>query len=377
MTTTLLDLERDHALLDLAVRAAIRGHGHVEPNPMVGCVISSNSGTVIATEHHRVHGGAHAEILALERAGDAARGATMHVTLEPCDHMGRTGPCTDAVIGAGLSRVVIGHRDPNPEATGGIERLRAAGLEVDLVDHAGSRRLLEAFLIRHSQRRPWVLAKWAQTLDGHLATRTGHSQWISSPPSRAMVHRERGRVDAILTGIGTVLADDPRLTARTRHQRRVARRVVIDPMLKLPDDAQLLQTINEAPVTIACLDTAPEERRARLRQHGADIIALPECDGGLDVRRLLESLLEKYDVMTVLVEAGPGVLSRLADAGCIDAAAVFIAPTLLGDDQATPVLRHRTPRTIADGVNLRVRQVHRRKDDLVVLYGFDGVSDSP
>ena len=377
MTTTLLDLERDHALLDLAVRAALRGHGHVEPNPMVGCVISSTSGDIIAAEHHRVHGGPHAEALALRSAGDAARGATMHVTLEPCDHVGRTGPCTDAVITAGISRVVIGHRDPNPEATGGIERLRAAGIEVELVDHPGSRHLLEPFRVRHTQRRPWVLAKWAQTLDGHLATRTGHSQWISSPRSRAMVHRERGRVDAILTGIGTVLADDPRLTARSGRARRVARRVVIDPMLQLPEDAQLVQTIDEAPLTIACLDTTSTEQHNRLRERGVDIIALPEYDGGLDVRQVLESLLESHDIMTVLVEAGPGVLSRLADAGCIDAAAVFIAPTLLGDEQATPILRDRTPRTIADGVDLQVRQMHRREDDLVVLYGFDVESDSP
>ena len=377
MTSTALELERDHELMELAVRAALRGHGHVEPNPMVGCVISTPTGDVITADHHRVHGGPHAEILALRRAGDDAHGATMHVTLEPCDHVGRTGPCTDAIVSAGIARVVIGHRDPNPEAAGGLERLRAAGIEVDIIEHEPSRNLLGPFLVRHAERRPWVLAKWAQTLDGHLATRTGHSQWISSDRSRNMVHRERGRVDAVLTGIGTVLADDPRLTARTGRRRRVARRIVVDPQLRLPDGARLLQTMQEAPLTVACLDSTSRERRDQLRQLGVDVLTLPECDGRLDVRQLLESLLQRHDIMTVLVEAGPGLLSSLAEAGCIDGAAVFIAPTLLGDQQAIPVLRQRIPETIADGLRLNVRHVHRRGDDIVVHYGLDDAVGKP
>ena len=377
MTSTALELERDRDLMGLAVRAALRGHGHVEPNPMVGCVISTPDGDIIAADHHRTYGGPHAEILALRQAGDHAHGATMHVTLEPCDHVGRTGPCTDAVISAGIARVVIGHRDPNPEAAGGMERLRAAGIEVDLIEHEPSRNLLGPFLVGQTERRPWVLAKWAQTLDGHLATRTGHSQWISSERSRNMVHRERGRVDAVLTGIGTVLADDPRLTARTGRRRRVARRIVIDPRLRLPDGARLLQTLQEAPLTVACLESTSSERRDELRQQGVDILTVPERDGRLDVRQLLESLHKKHDIMTVLVEAGPGVLSSLAEAECIDGAAVFIAPTLLGDPQAIPALRRTIPETIADGLKLNVRHVHRRGDDIVVHYGLGDAVGKP
>ncbi len=377
MTATVLDLERDHALLDLAAQAALRGHGHVEPNPMVGCVISSGSGDIIAADHHRMHGGPHAEVLALQRAGDAARGATLHVTLEPCDHVGRTGPCTEAIIAAGVTRVVIGQRDPNPEAAGGIERLRAAGIDVELLDHEPSRQLLEPFLIRQTQQRPWVLAKWAQTLDGHLATRTGHSQWISGQRSRAMVHRERGRVDAVLTGIGTVLADDPTLTARTRHIRRTARRVVVDPALQLPVDSRLVQTIDEAPLTVACMGSASEERRTRLRQSGVDVITIPSDDARLDVRCILETLLATHNVTTVLVEAGPGLLSSLAAANCIDRAAVFIAPTILGDCEATPVMRDRAPHTIADGLKMHVHHLRRRDDDIVVHYGFGEAAGRP
>jgi diaminohydroxyphosphoribosylaminopyrimidine deaminase/5-amino-6-(5-phosphoribosylamino)uracil reductase len=362
-------IERDLSLLDLAARGAARGHGHVEPNPMVGCVATDSCGTLIAADHHRTFGGPHAEILALAVAGDRMRGGTLYVTLEPCAHQGRTGPCTNAIIKAGPARVVIGHRDPNPEASGGIACLRNVGIEVDLIEHEPSRRLIEPFIIRCTKQRPWVTAKWAQTLDGHLATRSGQSRWISSPRSRRLVHRERGRVDAILTGIGTVLADDPRLTARAVRQRRTARRVLIDPALRIPENAALLQTLEIAPLTIACRQDTTPEQQARLRELGVDVLLMPEHEGRMDLTQFLEQLQDRHDISTVLVEAGPGLLSSLAAANCIDEAVVFIAPTLLADAHALPSLRGQVPDTIADRLALHLRQIHRRMNDVVLRYG--------
>ena len=376
MTAIAPQLERDLFMLDLAARGAQRGHGHVEPNPMVGCVATDSTGDVITADHHRTHGGPHAEILVLNTAGDRMRGGTLYVTLEPCDHEGRTGPCTNAIIDASPARVVIGHRDPNPEATGGIERLRSAGIEVDLVEHELSRRLIEPFCTRWAKHRPWVVAKWAQTLDGHLATRSGQSHWISSVQSRRLVHRERGRVDAVLTGIGTVLSDNPRLTARGVRHRRIARRIVVDPSLRIPDDAALLQTLEIAPLTIVCSQDADTRRQAQLHDLGVDILPMPVHDARMNLQHVLEQLQSRHDLSTVLVEAGPGLLSSLAAENCIDEAVVVVAPTLLADAHALPSLDGQSPDTIADGLTLSLRRIYRRMDDVVLHYGVSAGSET-
>jgi diaminohydroxyphosphoribosylaminopyrimidine deaminase/5-amino-6-(5-phosphoribosylamino)uracil reductase len=370
MTGTMIELEHDLALLDRAARCAVRGHGHVEPNPMVGCVATDTDGEVVAVAHHQRHGGPHAEVLAIEMAGARLRGGTLYVTLEPCTHEGQTGPCTSALLDAGVSRVVIGQRDPNPEASGGAEILRAAGIEVDVLDHEASRLLIAPHVIRLQQQRPWVQAKWAQTVDGRIATRSGQSRWISSSRSRSMVHRQRGRVDAVLTGIGTVMNDDPRLTARQGRPRRIPRRVLVDPGLDIPMDSALLATMDEAPLTIACLEDAPAGQQNALRQSGVDVIALPSHEGRLDLRSLLQLLHSNHGISTVLVEAGPGLLSSLLEAGCVDEACVFIAPTLLGDEEAIPPLKGRAPETIDGGLGMTLQQVHRRGEDVLLRYGM-------
>lgn len=374
MTGTLIELEHDLALLDRAACCAVRGHGHVEPNPMVGCIATDRYGDVIAMAHHERHGGPHAEILAIERAGDHLRGGTLHVTLEPCNHEGRTGPCTRAILDAGLSRVVIGQLDPNPEASGGAETLRSAGIEVDVLDHEASRLLTAPHVVRLQQERPWVQAKWAQTLDGRIATRTGQSQWISSSRSRGMVHRQRGRVDAVLTGIGTVMHDDPRLTARQSRPRRTPRRVLVDPLLEVPMDSALLGTIHEAPLTIACLEDAPGEHRDSLRKSGADVLSMPALEGRLDLRTMLQRLHSERGIATVLVEAGPGLLSSLFESGCVDEAFVFIAPMLLGDEEAISPVKGRAPDTIEGGLGMTLHQAHRRGEDVLLRYGVSPVN---
>lgn len=366
------DRATDARLLDLAVRSAVRGHGHVEPNPMVGCVVSDGSGGIVAVAHHERHGDSHAEVLALAKAGASARNASLHVTLEPCNHQGKTPPCVDAIINAGVREVVIGTRDPNPQASGGMERLNEAGVATRCVDHPGSRSLLAPFQTRLQRGRPWITMKWAQTLDGKIATRTGESKWISNPLSRRMVHRERGRVDAIVTGIGTVLMDDPRLTARNVRIRRVAKRVVIDRSLRIPLDAALVKTIDQAPLLIVTGRSELGTDKARiLESNGVRLIGLDSVDGRFDLPSLFRNLHVDHGISTVLVEAGTGLMSSLVRARCVDEVAVFTAPRRMDDPEGYPPLEPdlHEEMTLAIGTSERC---FARGQDRLVLARIDG-----
>ncbi|MDG2201588.1 MAG: bifunctional diaminohydroxyphosphoribosylaminopyrimidine deaminase/5-amino-6-(5-phosphoribosylamino)uracil reductase RibD [Phycisphaerales bacterium] len=381
MTIAQATMEVDALLLDRAARRGLRGHGHVEPNPMVGCVGVDTEGHVVGERHHRIVGGPHAERLLIESCGHRLRNGTLYTTLEPCTHQGRTPPCTEAILEAGIRRVVIGCLDPNPEACGGADLLRSAGLDVEIIEHQPSQALSAIFRHRVTTGLPWVIAKWAQTLDGRLATRSGHSQWISSARSRRLVHRQRGRVDAILTGIGTVLADDPRLTARDGRRRRTARRVVVDPDLRIPRDAALLQTLGDAPLTIACSDSShagKPDRVTELAGAGVDVLPLPPVEGRLSMANLLVHLSGVHNCSTVLVESGPGLFGSLMQEGLVNEAMVFVAPILLGDGEAMPVLTGFAPGTIADGDSMTLRSMHRRDDDVLLRYGVStGAGTSP
>jgi diaminohydroxyphosphoribosylaminopyrimidine deaminase/5-amino-6-(5-phosphoribosylamino)uracil reductase len=357
----------DASFLERAARLALRGHGGAEPNPLVGCLIVSDDGTVVGAGAHRRFGGAHAEVEALRRAGPRARGATAFVTLEPCSHTGKTGPCADALIEAGVGRVVFARRDPGLASGGGAERLRAAGVEVVEIPLPAALAVGEPFARRVTTGLPWVIAKWAQTIDGRVATRDGESQWISGEASRRMVHRERGRVDAILTAVGTVRTDDPMLTARTRRVRRVARRVVIDPGLETPASSRLVSTAREVPTTIFTAEDA-RAGAAALESAGVEILTAPTGPDGLDLAPILRALVERHDVTTVLVEAGPGLLGRLFRARLVCEAWIFVAPLLLGDEAATPAVRGMRPAALADGVTLEPVGRHVRGDDLVLRY---------
>ncbi len=347
-------------MLDLAARAAARGMGRVEPNPMVGCVIVRAAGAgedraparerIIGIGHHRVFGGPHAEVDAIESAkrqghGPLLAGATAYVTLEPCNHHGKQPPCTEALIRERLGRVVFARPDPNPLAAGGAGRLRAAGIaceQVGVSDNAIA--LGDAFVKRLLTDLPWVIAKWAQTIDGRIATRTGQSQWISCERSRRLVHALRGRVDAILTGIGTVIADDPLLTPRGVIARRTRLRVVIDPDMALSPDSKLARTARQSPVlavhcagqVAAGLHTRPEvaARLAALAAAGVHQFVAPQEDGQLGLRATLRHLRAAHGVSTVLVEAGAGLLGRLLKGGLVDQALVFTGPLLIGDATA-------------------------------------------
>ncbi|HEY2157958.1 MAG TPA: bifunctional diaminohydroxyphosphoribosylaminopyrimidine deaminase/5-amino-6-(5-phosphoribosylamino)uracil reductase RibD [Isosphaeraceae bacterium] len=313
-----------------ALAEAARGIGAVEPNPMVGAVVVRD-GQVVGVGHHARFGGPHAEVVALEAAGESANGATVFVTLEPCCHHGKTPPCTDALIRAGVARVVAAMADPFAKvAGGGFARLDEAGIAVEvglLAEEA--RRLNAPYLKRLATGRPFVTAKWAMTLDGKIAARSGRSAWISGERSRALVHEVRGRMDAIVVGVGTAVADDPQLTARPPGPR-VATRVVLDASARLPLGSKLATTATEIPVIVAATLAAPPERVHDLRGFGVRVLELPEAvPGRVDVGALLDEL-GRRGMTNVLVEGGGRVLGSFFDAGEVDEVDVFIAPIIEG-----------------------------------------------
>jgi diaminohydroxyphosphoribosylaminopyrimidine deaminase / 5-amino-6-(5-phosphoribosylamino)uracil reductase len=320
-----------------AVELAARGEGHVEPNPMVGCVIVRD-GAVVGEGWHHKYGGPHAEVEALNVAGGRAKGATAYVTLEPCCHHGKTPPCTQALIAAGISRLVCAQRDPFVEVSGkGIAALQAAGIEVEVgLMEAEARRLNAPYLKLVTTGRPWIIAKWAMTLDGKLATAKGDSRWISGEASRAIVHALRGRVDGIMVGHGTAKMDDPLLTARPAGPR-VATRIVVDSRAALSLDCQLIRTARETPVLVAAGPNATQENIDRLATAGCDVISCRSTDStksgctgqSVSIPSLLDELGRRR-MTNVLVEGGSKLLGALFDAGAIDEVHVFIAPKLIG-----------------------------------------------
>jgi diaminohydroxyphosphoribosylaminopyrimidine deaminase/5-amino-6-(5-phosphoribosylamino)uracil reductase len=336
-----------------ALAEAGLGLGHVEPNPMVGAVVV-REGRLIAVGHHGKFGGPHAEVEALARAGDGARGATLYVTLEPCCHHGKTPPCADAVVAAKVTRVVAAMRDPFPKvAGGGFAKLRAAGIRVDvgiLEDRAV--RLNGPFLKRVLTGIPYITAKWAMTLDGKIATAGGDSRWISGAASRMRVHELRGRMDAIIVGIGTALADDPSLTARPPGPR-TATRVVLDSEARLPPTGRLARSARETPVIVGVTGRAPVDRKAALHDAGCEVIEFEfEGVGGVPVLPLL-SELGRRGMTNALVEGGGKVIGAFLDAGQIDEVDAYLAPILEGGDHGRGPILGRGCGLMAEAPRLR------------------------
>lgn len=321
----------DHRHLAAALRLAARGLYSTRPNPRVGCVIV-NEGRVVGSGFHHHAGGPHAEIVALGEAGEAAVGATAYVTLEPCNHHGRTPPCVDALIAARVARVVHAVEDPNPLVSGqGAARLRAAGITVESGPHAAAARALNrGFFSRLERGRPWVTLKVGMSLDGNTALANGQSQWITGPAARADVQRLRARSCAVLTGIGTVLADDPALTVRDARYDLGGRpplRVVLDTRLQLSPRARLFADC--APVLVFTASTHPL-RRTALAAVGAQLeTAAARPHGGLDPAAVL-ARLGALACNEVLVEAGPRLSGTLCRAGLVDELVAYVAPRLLG-----------------------------------------------
>ena len=338
----------DEAMMHRALDLASQGIGCVEPNPPVGAVIADGQGRVLGEGWHQRFGGPHAEVHALAAAGDAARGASLYVTLEPCCHFGKTPPCSQAVIAAGIRRVVVATADPATHGVGhGIDELRAAEIEVEvglLGDEA--RRLIAPFTRLMTTGLPWVHAKWAMTLDGKQATRSGSSQWITNSLSRSVVHQLRGRMDAIVTGIGTVIADDPLLTARPAGPR-IATRIVLDSACRTPCTSQLVRTAGTVPVIVVTTEFTPDrvellqqaDRIEVLRQAGVEVLMVA-CDPNLrpDLREVMRELGRRR-MTNVLLEAGGQVLGSFFDESFVNEVHAFVAPVIVGGQAAPSPIR--------------------------------------
>jgi diaminohydroxyphosphoribosylaminopyrimidine deaminase/5-amino-6-(5-phosphoribosylamino)uracil reductase len=363
------------AVMRRALELAARGIGAVEPNPPVGAVLVNDSLELIAEGWHQRFGGPHAEVEAITSAGSRAAGATLYVALEPCCHQGKTGPCSEAICQAGIRKVVAACRDPNPRVDGkGIAALRAAGVEVDeglLAEEA--RDLMAPFRKLVLRHQPWVHGKWAMSLDGKIATPSGDSRWISNETSRALVHRLRGRMDAIIVGSRTAAVDDPLLTARPPGSR-VATRIVLDSQAALDVNSQLVRTVGEVPLVVAASQQAPSENVRRLRDHGVEVLLLactaPDGDEGrpevgIDVGGLLAELGRRR-FTNVLVEGGMRVLGSFFGSRQIDEYHVFIAPKVLGGERSPSAVGGVGLERVGLAAELRTVAVERLDGDVYI-----------
>jgi len=318
----------DYRHMARALMLARRGLTSTDPNPRVGCVLVKD-GTLVGEGWHRRTGEAHAEVIALDAAGEQARGAIVYVTLEPCCHHGRTPPCTDALLNAGVARVVAAMADPNPQVAGrGLEILRTAGVEVDCgLLEAEARALNPGFIQRMTHGRPWVRVKLAMSLDGRTALASGESQWLTGAAARQDVQRLRARSSAILSGIGTVLADDPSLNVRLPEATRQPLRVILDSGLRTPPTAQTLRLPGQVVIFTAVADPAAQ---APLRAAGAELVVTPRADKGLNLYAVMAELARR-ECNELQVECGSTLAGALLQAGLVDELVVYMAPLLLGD----------------------------------------------
>jgi diaminohydroxyphosphoribosylaminopyrimidine deaminase / 5-amino-6-(5-phosphoribosylamino)uracil reductase len=355
----------DERFMREALDLAARGRGRVSPNPLVGAVVVVD-GAVVGRGWHQGPGTAHAEVVALREAGERARGATMVTSLEPCDHRGRTGPCTEAILSAGIGRVVAGVVDPNPVVDGrGIDRLRAGGVKVRVgVLQQESERINEAFLKHVRTGKPFVTLKMAATLDGKVAARDGSSRWITGEEARADVHRLRGASDAIIVGAGTAILDDPSLTVRDpEYAGRPVLRVLVDAAGRTAATSALFS--DEAPTLVATTELAPVERVEAWRSAGAEVVAYESDDGRVRLAELVADL-GKRDVQSALLEGGPTLAWSAVAAGLVDKVVLYLAPKLVGGTAAPGIIGGEGLAPIGDAIDLEVAEVDRIGGDVKV-----------
>jgi diaminohydroxyphosphoribosylaminopyrimidine deaminase/5-amino-6-(5-phosphoribosylamino)uracil reductase len=355
----------------LALELAAQGRGRVSPSPLVGCVILNTRGDVVGEGFYLYEGVKHAEVLALEEAGDEAYGGTAYVSLEPHSHHGRTPPCTEALINAGIRRVVAPTEDPNPLVSGrGFAALREAGVEVVVgVGAESAERLNEKYFHSLRRQRPFVHLKLATSLDGRIATSTGDSRWITGDEARARVHLLRHEYDAILVGAGTALKDDPLLTDRSGEPRhRPLLRVVLDPLLALPSDSKLALSARVSPVLVFACEEAEPSRRAALEGRGVEV--LRAADGGRDMTAVLDEL-NRRSIQGLLVEGGANVAGRLLRAGLVSKASFFVAPLILGGD-ALGAVGGAGALTVAEALRLRGIEITRHGEDAEITGYVEG-----
>jgi diaminohydroxyphosphoribosylaminopyrimidine deaminase/5-amino-6-(5-phosphoribosylamino)uracil reductase len=367
-----ISTEQDSAHLRRALELAEGGRGRVSPNPLVGAVLVDAAGKVIGEGHHAELGGLHAEraaIVAAAERGDDPAGATLYVTLEPCAHSGRQPPCTDAILEAGIARVVYASEDPTDKASGrGPGILRDGGVDVELADGAeaaAARQLNQPFRKAARTGRPLVTYKAAMTLDGRVAGPGGDSRWISSAESRELVHLWRSHCDALAVGIGTALEDDPLLTSRLEQDEKQPARVVFDSAARLPLDSALLGSLDEAPLIVVCAPEAPSGRRDSLERAGAEVVVAPGRDRVERLRSALDEL-GRREIQDLIVEGGPTLAGALFDAEEIDEMRLFIAPLVVGATEARAVLEGEGARRIAEGLRPLAMSHETVGEDLLV-----------
>ena len=363
-------MHSDEPHLARAIEIAERGRGLTTPNPVVGAVVVKD-GRVLGEGWHAEVGGAHAERAALAAcAGAETAGATMYVSLEPCCHHGRTPPCTDAILAAGITRVVVASDDPSEKAAGrGLGILRDEGVQVTVAggELAARARLINQAFRKHARSgRPWVLMKSAMSLDGKVATRSGDSQWISGEDSRQLVHRWRSHSDAVAVGIGTALADDPQLTARLPDVARQPRRVVFDSLGRLPLDSKLVRGSHETPLTVVVSRAAPRSATDGLTAVGAEVVVATGGNGPARVRSALEQL-GASGVTSILLEGGPRLAGAFFDAGEVDEMRLFMAPLVVGGSSARDPLEGQGVEQIAAAARATSLECTRVAEDLLVL----------
>ena len=353
--------------MQLALEQAARGEGRTAPNPPVGALIVKN-GEIVGRGYHAAAGQPHAEVNAIRDAAGAASGSTLYVTLEPCNHTGRTGPCTEAVIAAGISRVVVGCVDPNPSVAGsGVERLQQAGIDVQTgLLEKECKRLIAPFAKHISTGLPFVTLKMAMTLDGQTATSTGDSQWISNEQSRRYVHEMRDRSDAVMVGAGTVLTDDPLLTTRLPQGGRDATRVVIDSQLRMSVESKLLSGESTAPVIVFATEQAEPDKRKKLAAAGADVVITgADAQGRVDLNSVLTEL-GKRDIQSVLLEGGATLAGESVRTGIVDRVAIFVAPLLFGGNDGSFLFNGAGSRLLADATRLSDIRTRMFGDDILI-----------
>jgi len=369
--STCTDTDKLH--LERAIELASHGAGAVRPNPVVGAVVARD-GRVLGEGWHEEYGAAHAEVNAIEACGLAdLSDATLYVSLEPCCHEGKTPPCTDAILQAGLRRVVVASDDPSEKASGrGLGILRDEGVEIVLADGelAARARLLNQAFRKHTRvGRPWVLFKSAMTLDGKVATRTGDSKWISDEGSRALAHRWRAAVDAVIVGIGTALADDPQLTARpdgvAAESPRQPRRVVFDTLARLPPSSQLVAAAGEVPLTVVVSRAAAHADTDALEAAGVQVLVATGENEPARVRSALDQL-GAQGIAAALLEGGPHLAGAFLDAGEIDEIRLFLAPLLLGGSSARDPLEGKGVERISEALRALTLECERVGEGLLI-----------
>ena len=359
----------DEEYMRLALELAALGRGTTSPNPMVGAVVVAD-GDVAGSGYHRFAGGPHAEVYAIDAAGARARGATLFVSLEPCNHSGRTPPCTRRILEAGIRRVVVAMRDPNPRAAGGVEVLRGQGVEVSLgVCEAEAGELNEAFVAHVRTGRPFVTAKCAATLDGRIATRTRDSKWVTGEQARAYVHELRHATDAILVGAGTIAADDPLLTARASDREpKDPVRIVLDAKLRIDPAAKVLNHRCASETWVVAGSGVTTAARARVERPGVRVLDAETRDGLIALEPLMAQL-GGMGIQALLIEGGARVLGSAFAAGIVDKVCFFYAPLVLGGDDGIPMCSGRGAERMRDCIRLeRIRT--RRFDDDVLIEGY-------